>query len=575
MTVGALVLLGGLAALSTGWASDDGAAFEEVNRTLFYAGAILLVGLAARRRDLPAWLAGLAIGGTAVALVALASRLGGFGGDRELALALPLAAARFSYPLGYWNGLGYLMAMTLPILLFLAGTASTRFRGLAVGASVPVIAVLFLTSSRGGLIAAAIGIACVAWQGPVRSRLLLIAVVALPAWLVAIEAVALRRSHLEPPADPGLWGIGLGIGIALVAILAGLLYRRLDRVSVPAWVSRPGPVRKAVLGILLLGVLAALGSSAFLGSFRGEAPSGGESAASSAASDSQRAEFWGTALDALRDDPLRGTGAGGYPFYWNAHGSLPLPVENAHSAPIEELAELGLPGGALFLVALLTPLVALIRRLRHLTDVRAPAGTVLGVILAGTLAITVDWTWDLPAAGVPLAVCLGVAVSGALQADQPVGVSLVDASFTGFEPGPGPARPGPALLGFGVAALTLIAAGAAAILALASIQLGVSADRLAAGDLDGAAKAARAAGTIEPWSPEPDLRLASIEMAGNNFGSAQREAAVAARASPADFRPWLVLSDSALSLGALVASAQYMVHANSLAPLVLQRADEQ
>ena len=131
-TAGSFAGFAALTAVSTGWASDDAAAFQELNRWLLYLGVVVLVALASRRGSFRAWLAGIAIGGVAIALVALGSRLLGFGGDAELALQLPLAAERLSYPLGYWNGLGYLMAMiaTLAVLVrrHAAATASPASR---------------------------------------------------------------------------------------------------------------------------------------------------------------------------------------------------------------------------------------------------------------------------------------------------------------------------------------------------------------------------------------------------------------------------------------------------------------
>ena len=62
---------------------------------------------------------------------------------------------------------------------------------------------------------------------------------------------------------------------------------------------------------------------------------------------SGRAQFWSAALEAFADEPLRGIGSGSYGFYWNRHGTLETPVQNAHSEPLELLAELGhrRPGG--------------------------------------------------------------------------------------------------------------------------------------------------------------------------------------------------------------------------------------
>ena len=168
---GALVLaLVGLFELVSIPAPPVGSSVAELSRSA--PAGLLLVGLLARPGSAPSWVAGLALGGTVIALIALTSRIFGFGGDTELARALPSAAERLSHPLGYWHALGYLMAMTVPPLAYLAAAGRSSLARVAVAASVPVILVLFLTSSRGALLAAVIGLAAVLWTTDERRRLL-------------------------------------------------------------------------------------------------------------------------------------------------------------------------------------------------------------------------------------------------------------------------------------------------------------------------------------------------------------------------------------------------------------------
>jgi hypothetical protein len=562
-------------ALSTGWASDDAAAFVGINRTLLYLGTVLLVGLAARRGSGPPCLAGIALGGLAVALVALGARLFGFGADTELATQLPLAAERISYPIGYWNGLGYLMAMTVTALAWFAGAGRPWQSAVATGATVPVIVVLFLTSSRGSMLMMLVGVACVAWLMPARTRLIAAAIVAIPAWFVAVVATAARRSALEPPGDPGMWGIALALGIVACAVLAAFALNRLAARGIrPAPARRIGIAAIAVGGVALLASIAVFGVDSFVGSFRGEKTGTEQGTAAGLASGSDRLTFWGTAMEAFADDPVRGIGAGGYPNYWNRHGDLSVAVQNAHSAPIEEFGELGLAGGTLMLAVLGVPLYAARRRLRRAGPAtRAMTGPVLGILLIGVFAVAIDWTWDLPAAIAPFLICVGLVSGRALAArGTPYGSEIVDPAMGGYEWVESPRRPAPAVLGLAAAALTGVAVVCGAILAISSIQMSISADRLDEGDLLGAAEAARAAASIEPWSIEPQLRLAEVEQAGTNYESARRRAEEAIRASPDDFRGWVLLSQITEELDNPLAAVNYGKRATILAPLVLERA---
>ena len=157
----ALAGLAALMALSLAWASDDGNGFEDVVRTLAYLGLFVLVVLASRRGEARPWLAGLAIGLALVGAIALLGRFepSWFGNpDADLAEDLPAVLGRLTYPIGYWNGLAAAMAAAIVLLGWFAASSPSRriVRSAAVAAMPAVLLALWMTDSRGGIVAAAL-----------------------------------------------------------------------------------------------------------------------------------------------------------------------------------------------------------------------------------------------------------------------------------------------------------------------------------------------------------------------------------------------------------------------------------
>jgi hypothetical protein len=576
--IGLLAALAVWTALSLSWTADDGAGFIDLVRILLYTGLVLLVGLGARAGSAPSWLAGIALGGTVVATIALGSRLLGLGGDQDLALELNLAAERLSYPIGYWNGLGYLLAMTLPAVAWLTVAARTSIARAALAGSVPLVTALFLTSSRGAMLAGAIGLLIVLGFAVDRHRVTEAAIVAVPAWAVVIIAAAVARGELSPIGGPSAAGLAIAALVAAIAAGAHLTFGRLDARAAAQPASRPsrqagGRVVVAALAAVLA-VILVLGPSALLGEFRYEETAvQGESVGF--ASDSGRSSFWDAALGSFGEAPLRGVGAGGYEAYWSMNGDLAVPARNAHSAPLETLAELGLPGGLSLLAAIgLGAFGAVVTLRRQRGRTRGAAAAVVGIFLAGLLAIGIDWSWELPAVVAPFLVSLTlICGSGLRPAGAPGGSLLVDSRMAGYEPLDAPSRPAPWAIGLGIGGGLLVAVWAGGVLALAAIQLDRSADRLASGDLTGAAEAARSAAQIEPWSSEPALRLAEIEQTAANLEAAELRAKEAIRLAPEDFRSWLLMSQIQVDLGRVAAAGTYGLRAQALAPLQLGRQD--
>src|SRR5262249_19141326 len=62
-----------------------------------------------------------------------------------------------------------------------------------------------------------------------------------------------------------------------------------------------------------------------------------------------RHDFWRVAIDAFKENPVAGTGAGTYQFSWDRERSINLTVIDAHSLYLESFAELGAIGGLIVL----------------------------------------------------------------------------------------------------------------------------------------------------------------------------------------------------------------------------------
>jgi len=222
-----------LTALSLAWANDDGGAFVEVVRVAGYAGVFALVVLASPQGSARSWLLGLAIGLVAVAALALGSRFepGLPGGDDEIGTSIPSARGRLSFPIGYWNGLGACMALAGVLLVWLGARAETRVaRSLAVAALPVILLTIYLTSSRGAMIAAAVGVAVLLALGPARVRLISGLAIAAVGGGALIALTEQRSPLVDDPGSPvaGFAGDEILLATLIVAASVGLVRYLVD-----------------------------------------------------------------------------------------------------------------------------------------------------------------------------------------------------------------------------------------------------------------------------------------------------------------------------------------------------------
>jgi hypothetical protein len=142
-----------------------------------------------------------------------------------------------------------------------------------------------------------------------------------------------------------------------------------------------------------------------------------------------RSLFWRHSLDEYRADPLHGSGAGTFRLTWEAarppkqetDGNV-VSVVDGHSLYTETLGELGWPGLALLLAALL----AILARFAWLA--RGPDRALGAVLLAAGLAWTVhagfDWDWEVPGVALWLFAAGGLALARPPCAEERMGSGL-------------------------------------------------------------------------------------------------------------------------------------------------------
>lgn len=410
----AAVALGGLAAwtlASSGWSDAPARATLEYTRVLLYTLTLILFGTlafsAARIRWMLYGLAGAIVVVCAVALIA-----------RTLPDVIfhegLVDEERLGYPLGYWNALALLAGIGIVFCGHLACSAQDPWPARVMGAaSIPLLtAVLYYTFSRGGTWVAVGGVVVYVLVGRPRA--------ALCGAVATVPTAAAVLLAINPPNDltDGRWGspqaiaaghrVALIIGVACLAA-AGLralmlpLDRVVQRLRLPERIHRPAMV---VASVALVGVVLA-GSAAFdvpsvvqakYDEFTAEddgVPSYAGGSRLLSAHNNGRWEHWDVALQTFREDRLYGSGAGTYGLRWARERPDSVSVQDAHSFYLELLGELGVPGLALGVLALVTVLGAFALRARG--PDRALFAALLAAGLAWAVHAAVDWDWEMAA----------------------------------------------------------------------------------------------------------------------------------------------------------------------------------
>ncbi|MGH2838030.1 MAG: O-antigen ligase family protein, partial [Thermoleophilaceae bacterium] len=522
--LGLLVLFAAWSGLSIGWSIAPDLSWVQLNRWAGYALVValgLVLGSSLRRAPERTAIAFL--------IVALAVAVYALGGKIAPWLSIPglidldqtADFSRLRAPLGYWNALGLVCVLAGPIAVRAAADpeASLRLRSFSLVSLVLLLVTLGLTYSRGGILALLAALVVLVAIGPDRLRLALYSAVgvaaAVPAYVVAVVRDDLTTDGVAriERADDGL--------ILLAALLAGIAFavvaaRRLrqddDRLETAQLTRAPVNARRAIVatGVALLVLAGGLAVSErgvtgtiehqwddFTSVKQDDQSDPGRVLRSNSGN---RWVWWREAAGAFSDEPLKGWGAGSFPLVHRRYRDNDLPVRQAHSVPLQVLAETGFVGALLALGGLgLLGWAAVARFGQSRGRERRYVAALLCASLAWGVHMWFDWDSDIPGVTLPLLIFLGV-----LAARPPGAPDAVEAV-----PRPEDARApaGPRGAGLLAGALILAALATSAYLPWLADEKAAEATLLSAvgGDeaLEEAAKRADEAMQLNPLSIEP------------------------------------------------------------------------
>lgn len=547
-----LLLLVVITVASIIWAADPGRAFVKAAQATSVLGLFSLCLACSRRGSGRGWLAGITAGLTFLVCLGLLGRfLPGIGDDVELTANLSGVAGRLSWPFGYWNALGAAAAMSFVGLLWLAARARRRSLQALAAAFLPALLVaIYLTSSRGAVAALLVGLLVLLGFGPDRRQLAaaLLTALATGSVLVGMASQMPELAHAETGAtarNQGYLLLALTVVAAMVSAIlwiwvAGVLKRtRVWRVPPGAWIA-------ISIGVLVALVIADPVKQVRVFTQTPQLAASGDSLEANTTTahllsvgGNGRWQFWSTAFEAFKDEPLHGIGAGGYRDFYAEHRETPMIARHAHSLPLQILGELGLLGALIALLFLLTILSTAWQRWREerldrATPQRALDSAaserswtvippLLGIASAGLLSMSIDWTAEFPAIAAPVLIALAcLAGPATMRAPEEIGDEGSPAVDHEKQPD-GTGSPS-GLTASLVAALAILLAGGSIWIAAISFgvatNLNASRSAVSAGDLDRAAQEAKDAIDLLPKAAEPRVQLALVEELQGDYRSA-------------------------------------------------------
>jgi hypothetical protein len=407
---------------SIAWSADQGTAWVGANRTLLYLALFTAcVLLPWRRTTLAALLGVLALWIAGSGLWELARAAKDPSPDHYFQLG------RFAASYGYQNVAAACFLMAFWPLLVVASRReiSPVFRAVAMGGASMLPSLALLAQSRASLIAfpATLGVFLLLVPRRARTLVTLVPPFALLAafqgrLLDVYPAIRDDRAFLPVVARArdaveiaGAVGVVSGFAFAAVDLL--VLQPKLRRA-----------VATAVLAAAAAVVLAGLVAGAVF--FRHpvaridhawttfkhpvEQPAN-NSSYFSAGVGGNRYDFWRVAWSEFKAHPAGGVGVDNFQIdYLRDRRSFETPLY-PHSLELRLLSETGLVGAALFL-AFVVCIVASLRQLRRRpADRRALAGAAIAVVVYWVIHDSIDWFWEIPAAGGFALLALGAAVS--------------------------------------------------------------------------------------------------------------------------------------------------------------------
>lgn len=551
--------------LAAGWSQSEEQTLTEAARVASYLGVLVLGVSLTTRVGARTILFGLASAVALVSALAVLSRLipSWFPND---ATANLYATSRLRYPFDYSDGVGEFAALGLPLLLFAATGARTLAARALATASLPVVVLcLGLTVSRGGILAAAVGLIFFFALVPDRLPRLLTAFLAAVGSAVVMVAL-LHRAALRDALGVAPAGQRHSMILVTLFAAAGVGLLQVGVTIAQRHLKRPRGLRFSRRGALGAGYLlisaVVVGIAIFVATgaahhvwneFKQPNPpkAGNSYFRLLSVAGSHRYQYWQVAMHAFDANPAKGIGPGTFQFYWAQHQQLGEFVRNAHSLWIETLAEAGIVGLALIGGFFAFTLIAGSRRAARLpAELGLPVATAVAGVAAFCAAAAFDWVWQIGV--IPVIAMLLVAV-----ALGPVHHRARRRAARAW-------LPNPTRIVLGVGSLVALWAIVVPLSSTVAVRSSQSAAR--AGNFKAALSDASTAQRIEPAAASPRLQRALIlEQLGDIRGASEAIGEAESR-EPTNWQIWLVASRIATEANKPALALTYYKRARRLNP---------
>ena len=405
------------------WAPNRGAAWLGAGQTLLYLLAfwiaIGLLALGASRR----WVLLASVLGPAIValftLLNLTSRTDDLFKDNRLFGTVQ-----------YYNGEAAFLLVPFWVAVYLAGSRQVNpaLRGVVLAGATICMAVAVLAQSRGAMVGMAVSLPVFFAVSGQRLRGFLALVpmaVILSLIFPNLNGVYLAFVNGGDPVaelDRLIPIVGLcAAGAAIYGLGWGLIDRRWEPSRAAVRVSG-AIVLGGCIVVLAVGALAVgerVGDPVAWSQQKWEAfknnDRAGQQQSRYLSAGSGRYGMWEVAWRDFVSHPVLGVGTNNYEATYYRLRDEPHPrwVRQAHSLPLEVLAERGAVGGALFFGFLATCIATgLVRRLRHLNaEGKGQVGALAAAVTYWFVHSSAEWFWQLPAITLPVIVYLAVLVA--------------------------------------------------------------------------------------------------------------------------------------------------------------------